>query len=615
MPASSETALSVAGITLGPLVVDEVVDPATRRRARWSAHLEVPLRLGDDRDLDLFEGGVVAEGGRYILTLEVLSDMEARTVTLDVNDGQQLHMRRTSARLTREGYRCVFVCDREEGASRDGGDDAPGLRLFAYTTGFARVDVTVTLDGGEELDLHSQDVMALSGKLEENEEDERILDGLLASTQNQAAEWMFSQPGDTAPDGRALSSDASTDWADDSVDSCALAVRASLALVGEGIRDTRDAFPTERGGSYDTSENRVTRAFLVNMAERVGTLGEELAQEEAHAGDLLARVDRLVQDASDRYPNGAQLPARTIFEARVGHIAARRQMFEELSTACTEMLAAFDAVAPGVAEVPFRQPKGSGPFGWDPTYRQFREAMRHWRQFADYRYARERRELHVLKPDRLYEYYCLHRLLAWLFKAGFTERYGAEGPAIDHFRYSIEDDYDAYDNEDRCANTYRLSRRSAEGVWQEVDLYYVPVVYADTRRENGITLSKLRDDGESYDVSHAHQAVWTPDFILVVRGDDTPTRTFVMDAKHMDLDQVRTGWTYAGRGLYDRLCERYLDRMGGGDDGMPRPCEVWLLCAYGDRAWWSDGRGGLVRLDTDTTDEALGRLFARFGLA
>lgn len=603
-------------VALGPLVIDEVLSPEARVADGWTTHLEVPLRLRDERDLDLFEGGVLAERSRYSLRLELSASEPVRGVTLCVNDGQDLQMHEhpgggAASLPHRLPHPYVFTYGPED-AQLDHHNP------FQLSTGFSRADVTVELQDGTELVCHSQDVVTLSAEVRENLEDEGILDELLHSTMNQAAEWMFSQPGDTAPGGRALSSDASTDWADDSIDSCSHAVQASLALVSQGLGCQTDGFPASANGSYDTPENRLVRAFLASMVAQTTALTAQLKAEEERAEGLLARIDALVRLGAARYSGGQgpQLPARTIFEARGKHIGARRRVFEELAARASTSLAEFDRVAPGVASVGFAPPKGTGAFASNAAYRQLREAMRYWRQFAGYRYTREYRELHVLKPDRLYEYYCLYRLLDGLYGLGFTERIGADGPAIGFFDYSIEDDYDLYENEARCANTYRLARRIAGGAWQEVDLYYVPVVYGDLREENGICLHKLNQDGTRYNPRSARQSIWTPDFLLVLRQDGRPSRTFVMDAKHLDLMQALKGWTYGGRGLYDKLCQRYLDRMGGGNGQMPCPREVWLLCAYGNVPSWTDdrGRGGLFRLDTQTTDGQLDRFLVRLGM-
>lgn len=229
--------------------------------------------------------------------------------------------------------------------------------------------------------------------------------------------------------------------------------------------------------------------------------------------------------------------------------------------------------------MPYVLPANDGVFADISAYQGLRRAMCHWRQFADFGYKREKRELHAMKPDRLYGYYCLYRLLDALYSLEFTERRDIEQP-IRYFFYSIEDTYRDYENEDRCANTYQLAKRLPDGRCEQIDLYYVPVIYADRREENGISLHKLAEDGRSYIPYEERNSVWTPDYVMAIRGTGKPARTIMLDAKHISLEQIRDGATYGGqKDLLQKICRRYLDRTGCGSKYMP-PSQggVALLC-------------------------------------
>lgn len=602
----------LGGTTFGPIEIDELPKGQAEPQGGMTRHLEVPLTTRRSLDLNLYDGGVLAEKDRYSLSLRVETDVDVTSVKFCVNDSEELDTVRSELLPLPDGTKVLsFVCDYRDS---DIPDEAAYIHPFGLGTGFSRIEVMAEFADGRERQLCSQDVVTLSGTLKGNSEDERILDELLHSSNNQAAEWMFSQPGDTAPDGRELSADTSTDWADDSLESCAQAIASSLDLVSDGVRRADDGFPNTAGGSFDTAENRVVRAFLVSLSERAKVLEGELADEETRARDLLARIDVLVRLGDRRYSSGVHLPARTVFEARADHVHARMMALDELGQQAAAVLRSFDACAPGVSHVAYRAPKNFGAFLSNQAYRTLRSAMRSWRQFEHVDYVREHRALHVLKPDRLYEYYCLYRLLDALHGLGFSERVCLEGPAVDYFHYSAEENTDFYDNEERCANTYRLVRRLDDGAFQEVDLYFVPVLYAGALDENGISLRKLRENGSSY--SSTATAMWTPDFLLVARTDGRPTQTTVMDAKHFDLEQALSGLVYKGqKNLYERVRNHYIERVGGGSERMPLPKAVWLLCAYGDQPEWLDQRGGgLMWLGPDTPDDAVRRLLARCGV-
>jgi hypothetical protein len=138
--------------------------------------------------------------------------------------------------------------------------------------------------------------------------------------------------------------------------------------------------------------------------------------------------------------------------------------------------------------------------------------------------------LHALKPDKLFEYSALHKMLDWLWSQGFTEDGNTER-AIDRFAYDLANWYHKYENETRCANTYHLVRGDGTSHADDahVDLYYQPVFYLGEREENGIGLHRVprsvpqegEDQGE----------FWTPDYLIVIQQGDT-TKTYVADAKY-----------------------------------------------------------------------------------
>ena len=62
------------------------------------------------------------------------------------------------------------------------------------------------------------------------------------------------------------------------------------------------------------------------------------------------------------------------------------------------------------------------------------------------------------------------------------------------------------------------------------------------------------------------------------------------------------------------LHTKYLDRIACGSKDMPRPVESWLLCVYGKKVWWKQGRGGLFKPDSNTSDTAIEELLKYFGI-
>lgn len=599
------------GATFGPIIIDEILDEGVTLPEGWTTHLEVPLSSQDSQDINLFEDGVLAEKGNYRISLRIDSDVDVQEVLFSVNDADDFEAVRNELPESHRGaYSYQFILDSRTCRK----DDERHVHLFGHGTGFSRVSVEALFRDDSEGLLYSQDIVTLSGKEKENEEDESILEEMLHSCRNQAAEWMFSQPGDTAPNGQALSSDASTDWADDELESCMQAIDASFEMVRKGILDQHDSFPDMEGRLFDTEENRTVRAFLTSLVEQAQEMAEDLGKEKRRSATILQRIDRVVAQGKVRYGSKVYMPARAIFETRLGHISARKEALEELCRKIASILSRFDVYAPGIKKVDYVLPADDGAFAHIPAYHELRLAMCYWQQFADFDYKREKRELHAMKPDRLYEYYCLYRLLDVLYSMGFTERRDIDEP-IRYFHYSIVDTYDDYENEGRCANTYQLAKRLPNGGSEQVDLYYVPVIYEDYREENGISLHRLTKDGKGYITYERRNAIWTPDYVMAIRVTDKPARTIMLDAKHISLEQIRDGETYGEqKDLLQKIRRKYLDRTGCGSKEMPRPEEAWLFCAYGNETSRKQGPVGLFRLDTQTENNKLESLLQRFGI-
>lgn len=600
-----------------PLSIDEVQDLDSVLPEGWPTHLQVPLSMRNSRDLNLYMDGVLAEGGTYCISLAVDSKEKIKEVTFSINDHNEFPTQ-ASVEPSDNRFSYSFTFDPKYITGRLKADSR---HAFSKTVGFARVEVNVRFADDAELSLYSMDIVALSASIADNFENAKVLEEFLRPDRNQAAEWMFSAPGDAAPGGGALATDSDTDWANGSLDACSDCIAHTISLISKGISDPDDGFPNQLpagqgcGPSFDTIQNQAVRAFIVSTGDRARTLHQDLLAAEQKTTSQLSCIDALIEMGNARFGGNAKLPARTLFQIRVDEIRKRGALFGKLVDSCDAVLRRFDACAPGVDKRTFSLPAALDALRDTSCYQPFFKAMSAWREFADLRYTRESRALHVAKPDRLYEYFCLYRLLDWLYKAGFKERPWASSP-IDFFRYSIEDTYDQYENERRCANTYRLARPLPGGGAEEVDLYYVPVIYGDRREENAIALHKLDKEGMSYGARSRANTIWTPDFMLVARRFSSEPHTLIMDSKYLKLEDARDLVRYEDETLFEHVAYRYLDRIGGGSRRMSPPDQVWLLCALGEKELWlEEGVGGLLRLNTDTSLEALDDLFATVGLA
>ena len=552
-----------------------------------TAPLEVPFEPVDGvpyEDLRLYEGGMVWEDEPARLSFSLMSTAVIKRATLSVNDHNDLWLKHTYDELSNLGDKRAFRYTYELSPSQTARD----YRFpFSLTCGFVRVSVHFFFADGREAIFESHDVVCLdeTDKDDADAAQQRLEEGnvrnmyreLAKAKGDQATEWMFSRA-TSAAGGGALSSDDFTDWAHESLARLLSVASATLDLVYDGLEDTEDAFPNtcaedmgqsgQRAASrFDTPENRAVRALLASLAARTDEVHHEMEGAVDELGGLLARLQSVVAHKGAARKARETLPVIALFEALHDQESAWLTEARDLAERSACALQEFDAFSGGagvVSDAAFEVPPREGLYRSSATYAELRDAMVEWESVHDLQVERRDVALHAIKPDRLFEYYALQRMLAWLFEQGFRENEAVACP-IERFAYSLAETYDKYDNEERCANTYRL-RRAQDGC--EVDLYYQAVLYGDAREENGIALHRSvpTDDGRA--------SIWTPDYLLKVR-DGASERIYAIDAKYSDWHKL-TG----SDGKLAECVEKYLlgTRMGmAGKEGQGVD-GVWIVC-------------------------------------
>lgn len=130
-------------------------------------------------------------------------------------------------------------------------------------------------------------------------------------------------------------------------------------------------------------------------------------------------------------------------------------------------------------------------------------------KFGSFHLDKDRMLFEVTTLDRLFEYYCLYRLLEMLVHQGFTPI--PNGNRVFEYGVQHNNNLQHVDNY-AVANTYILRRGSQQAV-----LYYQPVIYSRCF-ENGILA--YRTTQSQYPKARSFGDFYTPDFILKFRNSD-----------------------------------------------------------------------------------------------
>lgn len=535
--------------------------------------IEVPLyalESAESEELDLFEEGVVWEDASYRLSFVVETALPVRFARVSVNDhtelwtrGEWLDSGYVDGRRT---YRTLFETD----PFRDRASKTP----FSLTCGFARVRIRISFRGGGEAVLASQDIVSLdehkagSWSFAEEENVRAMYRALFAARDNQAAEWMF-QTG-PAPRGIArLSDDAFTDWRHSDLSELLACASEVLDLVHDGLEDPEDAFPTPEdvahGGEGGHEADDVSRLLASIQYWLVG-MRSNLRRSMDEISNFMGRMERLIESKARSRGQCQTLPALELQRILLEQEKEWAAEVEEHVERCEFAIEAYEEAGFGVDLNSARAcglPRAEGLYVTDSTYERMYGLMARWLD-ALAAFGGTEPTFLALRPDRLYEYYVLHRLLSRLYECGFREDL-SRGHSIEHFRYSLEG---LYTNERRCANTYHLSR-TTKRTHACVDLYYQPVIYADSREENGISLHRVAEGGGAL---VNENCVWTPDFLLVVRRPEREPRVFAIDAKYRALSPN------GAKEVLDECVDKYLRRVSATYHGKARTGVrgVWL---------------------------------------
>lgn len=204
-------------------------------------------------------------------------------------------------------------------------------------------------------------------------------------------------------------------------------------------------------------------------------------------------------------------------------------------------------------------PRKTKTFQEIKPYSQVFEVILRWFQFGEYSLEKDRLILQVKTLDKLFEYYCLYRLLKMLAEKGFQKI--SNGRSVFNFEYSYAQD-GLYQNNRDIANTYTLRRNNTE-----VTLYYQPVISA-VEFENNLTIYRTTKP-------HHGSDYYVPDFVLKFESCEDNAEAnnneeyIIFDAKFSSRDNIK-------RLALPEVIRKYSYELGIKSNNRS-PKMVWIL--------------------------------------
>lgn len=260
--------------------------------------------------------------------------------------------------------------------------------------------------------------------------------------------------------------------------------------------------------SWDVYENKIIVSFLYTVLIGTKKIYEELNN------NVLSEV-RIISKINEHFPKGYYAPIITIKKLQIKfyrmHLEKLKNAIETIERIYSRYLGLFK-ILPELLRIP---PRKTNTFCEITAYSQVFEIIIYWFQYGEYNLEKERLLLQVKTLDKLFEYYCLLRLLDLLLSNGY-EKVDSERFALTH-TYTGADEH--YQNETDVANTYFLKNNDIT-----VTLYYQPVISAH-QFENGLTLFRTTSP------MHGKPDYYTPDFVLKFVSKDNAEEYVIFDAK------------------------------------------------------------------------------------
>jgi len=259
--------------------------------------------------------------------------------------------------------------------------------------------------------------------------------------------------------------------------------------------------------SWDVYENRIVVCFLYTILNNAQLIYKEFHRDVIEEEHVIAKIHANV-------PKEYQAPIITIKSLQVSFC---RILLEKLSFVIDtiqmlyrQYMSLFGVLITVLSSLP----RKTKTFQEIKPYSQVFEIILRWFRYGEFSLTKDRLILQVKTLDKLFEYYCLYKLLKLFADYGFQEA-NVEYPVF-KYEYSVTDGL--YQQEKDVANTYILYKDDVE-----VTLYYQPVI-SSIRFENNISLYRTTK-------YYGRPDYYAPDFVLKFNNSYGDEGYVIFDSK------------------------------------------------------------------------------------
>lgn len=268
--------------------------------------------------------------------------------------------------------------------------------------------------------------------------------------------------------------------------------------------------------TFDLPENRLMLGFLERVTEVLEAEVEAVGARRSQLPELLK--------VEDEYVSSAEAIMGVVLRRLKNH----QSQLEALLSHAKRISGQYRQVLP-VTPAPYGEvPAPSKVFLTIPAYRLVYQCMCDWQKMGPLHLMDEGLLLTTFERSRLYELFCLFKLVDDLGDAGFD--------VIEHRRH-IYSARPAQWPQSPVPNTFVLEKRSDGKTVSRVTVFYEPFICSPMRpQENGVDLIRTSpfawEDGVAR-MTDPQVSFVTPDYVVRLETEDR-VRWFIADAKYTD---------------------------------------------------------------------------------
>lgn len=272
--------------------------------------------------------------------------------------------------------------------------------------------------------------------------------------------------------------------------------------------------------NWDIYENRILVSFLNTIIISAKRIYSELSKNVLDSEKIISNLHNII-------PKGYHAPIITIkslyipfYKVSLENLLTCIQSLEKLYTLFLNL---FNVQLISLVSLP----RKTKIFQEISAYSQVFELIIKWFQYGEYSLDKDKLILQIKTLDKLFEYFCLIKILKLFVDKGFCEL------SKEHFIHSYEyllANNDFYQNERDIANTYRLYKN---GIF--VTIYFQPVV-SSIGFENNLRLYRTTCPyrGSNY---------YTPDIVIKFNTQNDENDEYVIfDAKFSSKNNIKDNY-------------------------------------------------------------------------